>query len=242
MKLYVYCVAEGFNAFENSANGVAGRAVKVLTDEELSVPASVFDGDVVPVTRDNVLRHESVVRSVLAQTTPLPFRFGTLVTEETLRSYLQARRSALADKLRAVRGCVEMGVKIIWRNSMDREGLIAKTESEESLGIGASFLRTKRITLLGDQILTGQASEVVTWLNKRVGNMVRQEQINVRPREKMVLSVAYLVERDLLKAYRDLLGEARAERPDLHFLTSGPWPPYSFANIELEFKTHFGVS
>jgi len=32
------------------------------------------------------------------------------------------------------------------------------------------------------------------------------------------------------------------ERPELHFLTSGPWPPYTFANIDLEFETQFGVS
>jgi len=36
--------------------------------------------------------------------------------------------------------------------------------------------------------------------------------------------------------------QARDERPDLHFLLSGPWPPYSFANIELDVKTQFGVS
>ena len=38
------------------------------------------------------------------------------------------------------------------------------------------------------------------------------------------------------------LGEARKTRPELHFLVSGPWPPYTFSNIELEFKSQFGVS
>jgi hypothetical protein len=39
-----------------------------------------------------------------------------------------------------------------------------------------------------------------------------------------------------------MLKLARGERAELRFLTSGPWPPYSFANIDLEFKTQFGVS
>ncbi len=68
----------------------------------------------VPVTRENALSHAAVVRSVLDRTTPLPFRFGTIVTEQQLRSYISSRKPALETKLALVRGCVEMSVKIIW--------------------------------------------------------------------------------------------------------------------------------
>jgi hypothetical protein len=50
------------------------------------------------------------------------------------------------------------------------------------------------------------------------------------------------VERGAVEAYRLRLKEARSERPELKFLVSGPWPPYSFANIDLEFRNQFGVS
>jgi len=58
----------------------------------------------------------------------------------------------------------------------------------------------------------------------------------------MILSAAHLVKRDKVGLYREKLAEMRQNRADLHFLLSGPWPPYSFANIELELKTQFGVS
>ena len=72
--------------------------------------------------------------------------------------------------------------------------------------------------------------------------MVRDEQVTTRPSEKLLLAAAYLVERTKIKQYRNKITEVRAKRPELHFLLSGPWPPYSFANIELEFKSQFGVS
>ena len=53
----------------------------------------------VPVTRENALAHAAVVRSVLDRTTPLPFRFGTIVTEQQLQSYLSTHRPALENKL-----------------------------------------------------------------------------------------------------------------------------------------------
>src|ERR1044071_8896130 len=83
MKLYAYCLVSDFNA------------------------------DTVAVTRENALNHAAVVRSMLDRTTPLPFRFGALVTEQQLRSYISARNPALQTRFDLVRGCVEMSVKII---------------------------------------------------------------------------------------------------------------------------------
>ena len=64
----------------------------------------------------------------------------------------------------------------------------------------------------------------------------------MRPGGKLVLSAAHLVERSKIGLYREKVAKLREERPELHFLMSGPWPPYTFANIELEFKSQFGVS
>jgi hypothetical protein len=52
----------------------------------------------------------------------------------------------------------------------------------------------------------------------------------------------HLVESSKIQQYREKMAEVLKKWPELHFMVSGPWPPYSFANIELEFKTQFGVS
>ena len=66
--------------------------------------------------------------------------------------------------------------------------------------------------------------------------------MSLAPTEKLIIAAAHLVDRDAIAKYRDQLAEARKLREELHFLVSGPWPPYSFSNIDLEFKTRFGVS
>jgi Gas vesicle synthesis protein GvpL/GvpF len=244
MKFYTYCVAEDLTGFEGSLVGIAEREVEFLTIDDLIVVASKFDDEVVRVTRENVLRHESVVRGIFSATTPLPFRFGTLATSATLHNYLRARHDDLIKRLGAVRNCVEMSIKIIWRNWSEQQ---YQTDSENPVpsnesGVGASFLISKRRELLGDEKLTEEAREIAAWLSTRLEEVVREEQVSVRPKEKMVFAGAYLVERSLESKYRTELTKLKAERPNLHFLTSGPWPPYTFANIDLEFQTHFGVS
>jgi len=247
MKLYVYYLSGGSSVQEaESVSGVAGGAVRLMSAGQLTVAVSEFAGDAVAITRENVLAHERVVRSVLRHTTPLPFRFGTLATEAQLQSYLQSQQELLQSKLQFVSGCVEMSVKIIWPGA-DANREVPAFRINHSLdsrkdGAGAAFLKAKRREGLGEQIATAKATEIASWLKARLAPSIRKDQVTIRSQDKLVLAAAHLVDRSFLDNYRLELRKARDERPDLHFLTSGPWPPYSFVNIDLEFKTQFGVS
>src|SRR6476659_9768567 len=113
MKLYAYCLVEDLDAWDATTRGISGATVRSFPIDELAVLVSEFNADTVAVTRENALDHAAVVRSVLDRTTPLPFRFGTVVTEQQLRSYVAARTTALQTRFAHVRDCVEMSVKII---------------------------------------------------------------------------------------------------------------------------------
>jgi len=251
MKVYAYCVSEdgGKLSGKELVTGVAGSSVRWLRADQLIVAVSEFDGDTIAVTRENVLAHERVVRRVLEYTTPLPFRFGTLVSKARLQGYLQAQQAVLQSKLLLVDGCVEMGVKIIWQahstnNETQSEEVNANSRDNKQLvgGVGSAFLMAKRREVMGEKILADRAKEIASWLSERIGASIRKEQTSVRPDEKLVLTAAHLVDRVGIEQYRRTLKQACSERPELHFLTSGPWPPYSFVSIELEFETQLGVS
>lgn len=237
MKLYVYCLAEQIDSLDTPVTGISGAKVDIVNLEGFSLLVSHFEADAGPVTRENALAHDAVIRSVLDETTPLPFRFGTLTSEKELASYLGARRTTIVTRLELVRGCLEMSVKII--SDTDQTDLGAETND---LGPGAAFLRQKRREILGGERRAAQAREVADWLQKEVADFVREEQVNLSPTEKLVVAAAHLVEREQLTKYRGSIVNARKLRPELHFLVSGPWPPYSFSNIDLEFETRFGVS
>jgi gas vesicle protein GvpL/GvpF len=238
MKLYAYCLADDIDVLEDPAPGISGTPVRLFKTEGFSVLASDLDADMVQVTRENALAHAAVVRSILDRTTPLPFRFGTLVSEQQLENYLSARKPALETKLSEVRGCVEMSVKIIRPPSAPEP----EPNDQTNQGAGTNFLAQKRREILGGEQSSAAASTISTWLHDQISGLIRDEHVTLRPTEKLVLAAAHLVERTKVKKYRENMAEACQSRPDLHFLLSGPWPPYSFANIELEFKTQFGVS
>ncbi len=198
-----------------------------------------FHGDTVSVTRENVICHDEVVRSVFTSSALLPFRFGTITTEASLESFLAARYEALRVRLQAVRHSVEMSVKVIWKKSP--ESPVIEENSSESRP-GTAFLREKQRALRGLEMARNEADKIASWLNGVFAGISKDSRINVEPNQKLVYSGAYLVEDSAVSKFREIVNTAKSERPDLHFLVSGPWPPYTFADIDLEFNSQFGVS
>jgi hypothetical protein len=132
-----------------------------------------------------------------------------------------------------------MSVKIIWNTDQTETDIDVERVEQ---GPGVKFLKEKQREILGGQRRAEQAKQVSVWLQEQVQPFVKAEEIRLCPTEKLIVAAAHLVTRGEVAKYRGRLSEARKSRPELHFLSSGPWPPYTFANIELEFKTRFGVS
>src|SRR5689334_23968268 len=107
MKLHVYCLVEPVETLPTALHGIGGVLVRRFDTGDFSFLVSDFPDRSVPVTRENALAHAAVIQSVLKQTTPLPFRFGALVTEEQLENYVRAKCEALRSRLEQVSCCVE---------------------------------------------------------------------------------------------------------------------------------------
>ena len=240
MRLYVYCLADGIERLNKTPPGISGASVRIVEfDEDLSALVSVYRSQDFQVSRKNALAHHEVVRSITEQTTPLPARFGTVVTIEQLRNYVSIHHQAIKAKLAQVRGGVEMNVRMI--HSIPTAD--TSQEPQNLRGPGTAFLLEKRREILRDDAGAAQKLELSTWLREKLGDLVKEEKISITPSETLILARAdHLISRADVQEYRAKMAKAVEERPETRFMVSGPWPPYSFANIELEFSSQFGVS
>jgi hypothetical protein len=241
MKVYLYCFAEGLDRLNKPPRGVSGARVQLMKIDDLVAVVSVGRGESFRLTRRDALAHNTVVREVFKQTTPLlPFRFGQVVTEHFLRNYVSTHRQAIKAGLAHVRGCAEMNVRIIGTRQKAPPPVI---DPGKSVGPGTRFLLDKRKEFRGDEWRAAQTAELSEWFSGKLGKLTRDEHILVVPSDRVVIARAdHLIDRANVLEYRTRMAQAIAERPETRFMVSGPWPPYSFANIELEFPMQFGVS
>ena len=217
-----------------TVRGLAGVTPFVTPYNGIAAVVSKVDGTPVTVTRENVLSHEKVISLVFAQTTPLPFRFGALLRPAELDGFVESNRKSLMAMLARVRGTAEMSVKIIdqSRSADDAvHGAEKPGEAGGEIGVGAMFLAAKQRELAESMMSEERAREIATWLGEQLAGVVNDTFVRMRPTGGLALKAAYLVERRRLDEYRGRLRRAREERPALLFLTSGPWPPYSFCDL-----------
>ena len=245
MKLYAYCLSdEATPAMIEAVRGIDMAALRLIQYGRLVAVASEFAGERIRQTRENVEAHNRVNAQMLAYTTPLPFRFGTLAAPEQLASYIDAHEEQLTAVLGRVRGAVEMSLKIMWDAEAERrdaeaasvetgDGAPVSVESAaRAAGSGTAFLAAKRRELAGDTALKERAEEVCAWLATNLGDAIKEERVTVNPTQALVVRAAHLVERVRLEEYRERLRTLREERRErLRFLTSGAWPPYSFTEL-----------
>jgi hypothetical protein len=241
MRLYVYCLAEGIDRLKKTLRGVSGTPVRIVQFEDLSAVVTVCGADAFQVTRKNALAHHEVVQSITEQTTPLPARFGALVTVEQLSNYVSTNHQAIKAKLAHVRGGVEMNVRMI--RTITGADTSQESENENIPGPGTAFLLEKRKEIVRAEAGVDQKKQLSSWLREKLGDLIKEEKISIVPSETVILARAdHLIERKNVQEYRTKMAKAVEERPEVRFMVSGPWPPYSFANIELEFSRQFGVS
>ena len=155
-------------------------------------------------TTEAAVEHGRVVDALAGRADPLlPARFGSAhVSPEALADALCAHRNALASALRSVEGCVEVGVR----------GVTAPHEPEEAPASGREYLERRRAAV---------------GLVERVHGPLAAQARAARLERGSGFAAAYLVPRDELETFLDAVRDA--DGPELALVSSGPWPPYSFA-------------
>ena len=155
--------------------------MRLLKIDEFGVLVSDGESDAFPLTRESAIAHDTVVRSIFDQTTLLPFRFGSVVSEQQLRHYVATYKPALKKSLAHVRGCVQMDLRIIWQHSKTEADQAPENEKQ---GPGTAFLEKKRREILGDERQAAQIAELSDLLRKNLGGLIRDEQISNYDRQE----------------------------------------------------------
>ncbi len=166
-----------------------------------------------------ILAHAQVVEAVAAANeSVLPARFGGGVADEDeLRRRLDARRELILEAIDRVEGCVEVGLRVLPESRNDAA----------PAATGGEYMRRRL-----DEV--ARAETLARELHGPLAAVSRESTSNVLARSDVLLTGAYLVPRDELERFQATLQEAGRDLEGVTLVATGPWPPYSFALLEVD--------
>jgi hypothetical protein len=213
--LYVYAFVER-PASVPRAQGIDDAALHVESAGELDVIVSRHEALPREASEPAVLAHARVVEALAASNDAvLPARFGGAHTDTAaLRAAVTDRQHELAAALARVRGCVELGVRAL-----------APAAERTAAATGADYMRAR---LEHRQ----EAERLADELHAPLAALAREATRTVGATPRLLLSAAYLVPKDEVSGFTELVEKLQAEHPQLGIVCTGPWPPYSFATAE----------
>ena len=191
-------------------SGVGGSPLECWRVSGLEVVVSNVADD--EITQDAVLKHAEVVEHLLDRSRAvLPARFDRpLAGKEELNAAVSAAAPDLERSLRRVRGCVELGLRVV----------APSAEPVPKGGSGAEYMHARLAEERRRRRLLDELDAQLTRLSEAT--------TPARSSGGGAFVTSYLVAAGNVPAFRKAVDALQEAHRELTIVCTGPWPPYSF--------------
>jgi gas vesicle protein GvpL/GvpF len=207
--IHVYGIVEELDSLP-PVGGVGDGPLELRRIGDLELVVSEVPGE--EVTQEAVLQHAEVVEGLMSRSRAvLPAQFSRPFRgDEELASAVGAKAPDLERRLSEVRGCVELGLRVV---------APAAESAPASADSGVDYLRAR----LDEE---RQRSRLLEELDGPLSHLAQAA--TGGSASGAVLDRAYLVRREDVSAFLGTVRDLEAAHPELTIACTGPWPPYSF--------------
>ncbi|HZF11384.1 MAG TPA: GvpL/GvpF family gas vesicle protein [Thermoanaerobaculia bacterium] len=223
-------------------DGKPGRVATLRIDSVGAVVSDYAARDKVLPVRKNLEPHHRGIREVMKATTIIPMTFGHVAknaaaVERTLRE----NRDEIEEELDRVDGKVEMGLKVQWDVDNIFEYFIGADPGlaalrDEIFGRSRAPVPAEKIELgrRFEQRLNQEREDQTDRVVEAFRPYFSELKVNPPKNEKIVMDLAFLVERGRLKPFEEQVYQVAGLFPTQYlFDYGGPWAPFNFAELDL---------
>ena len=208
-----------------------------VVEGELAALVRRVDGDRVELRRETVVEHSDVLSAALEHGPVLPLRFGHVMPdEEAVRMHIAGRSAELEQRLDELEDRVEMNVKAVYREETLLREVLAENPSLAAVGRqirgrppeATHFERIRLGEGVAQAVESKRAVDGAAILHELEPGAVAVA-AEAPKHERVVVSAAFLVERDRLEDFDELVERVSRERAErMQFTLIGPRPAHSF--------------
>ncbi|MFQ5571441.1 MAG: GvpL/GvpF family gas vesicle protein [Rhodothermales bacterium] len=231
--IYLYAITEELDGCIEALRGIDHALLTYLSRDGLVAVVSSIEGETVSPTPRRLWQHEQVVEALMTKGAVLPARFSTVfesedVVEEKMSAFCEEYQVAL----NRLRNCVELNLRVVrlMESSLGGDG----QASDEAPELSETTLRGRTASVaqkaVQEQHRTRKFSDesLGKALHQSLAECAVEHRLSLEDSRSMLMKSAYLVRNTRLDEIKEKVRELIEMHSNLHFLCTGPWPPYHF--------------
>ncbi len=240
--LYLYAIVEAADPL-GQITGIDDRPVRAVAGESLAAVVSAAPDCRLRPERRHLMAHQKVLASVGVGRGVLPLRFGVVLPDEPkVRFILKTHEADLLRQLDRVRGRVEMGLRVRWKDEdVFKNILELNPELRQARdGMGNTREAAMEIGRRVADALEHERQRQQNLLREVLGDGVVEFCFNAPKNDAQLLNAACLIPCDETKGFEagvHRLGAMLDERYLIDF--NGPWAPHNFILLNMATEGHW---
>ena len=223
--------------------GISGSAIYVLSFNDISVAVSDFTPSKYTINKELAIDFARVIEELSQQVTLLPIRFGTfLKSDKNINQLLINHYDSFLNNLQKVENKYEFGLKALWDYEKCSEKIRVKAESEavkagdyfSKSTIHTNYLLEKINKHRLEDALLKHVEQLIEEISRHLAQINPDCKFKKMVTRSIILDAVFLVEKSKKDDFIQAIEALKQQHDDLHFLLTGPWPPYSFVEITID--------
>jgi integrase len=211
--------------------------------EDIAAVVQITEQSTYVPTKENVMKHHSIMTRIMEKYTIIPARFGTVfLSVRDVELCLNKLYGHVLELLEMVDHKIELGLKAFWKEPAF-EKMLNRDEVKElkqkimnSDGQDVYFL-TMRLGELVQAIVNDQRNRYIDSIHRQLKNYAFADKINDVMDVKMAFNLVYLIDKDHLAYFSDQVDRlTRNFTSELNISYTGPWPPYNFTTLIVDIE------
>lgn len=238
---YVFCVINEIHSLgnahsSNAASALTGREIYLIPYKDISAVVSKCHTASFEPNIDNLERHEDILANLLDDYVVLPMKFSTVFSDENeIISVMTKYYSQFIKLISQLENKVELGIKVFCHVDQltseygEPEKIDTTGKSEAQIYMLKKFSLFKRNKAALEEI-----KSILREMHSQCKTISVQTKINKSRNENILLNAAYLVDKNNIDKFKQIVNSYNIKNKNYALILSGPWAPYNFASIKQE--------
>ncbi|MEI6049096.1 MAG: GvpL/GvpF family gas vesicle protein [Bacteroidota bacterium] len=243
--VYVKRDPEKLSELLSGFKGIAGAGLYSVLFSEIAAVVRDINRDGLIADRSTAIEYAGVIETLSQKFTLLPMRFGSVMeSTDAIEKMIERNYPEIQQNLQKVDNKYEFGLKVLCDSEKLRSGLIAKStagtttsvnpDAEIIKSVYRNWVDKKLKEHRLEELLLAHVDSVIATIKGYLSALNAVTKFKKMLSETTIIDAVFLLEKEQKDTVIKITEDLQNQYPELSFVLTGPWPPYSFVDFTVK--------